>query len=398
MSVFPAESVCLPRPRRIVVAGVGLLTPLGFSAWETFTGLLAGRTVADRLGRLPADVDAVGRVRAIGAVAVGQHGAGDAAVELAERAAREALTEAGADALGMPCWLGTSKGAVGALPAAGGVRTPAQARAVALGPCGFLSHELRRRLRVGQVQHHVAACASSLQALHAARLHLMTEPGVVPGRTALVVTSEAALLPAFIHSYRRLGVLAPQGDYAGRPLDERRQGFVLAEAGAAVVLRVTEQVQPGELELVDTAVAAEAFDLIRPSPGMPALRRVAARLAGHGRIDMVHPHAPGTPDHDPIELDALEAGLGRACSSLPRVYAAKGALGHGLGAAGLTSLVLAALMARSRRVPPMPWREQPLAHPLLGEGEGPLVEGSTHAVFAAGFAGHVAAALIRRVG
>jgi 3-oxoacyl-[acyl-carrier-protein] synthase II len=89
--------------------------------------------------------------------------------------------------------------------------------------------------------------------------------------------------------------------------------------------------------------------------------------------------------------------------SLPDVYAVKGAIGHALGSAGLASLVIACLCAQVGRRPPMPWLEQPMnrsplplepsSRALLGGG---LADPkTTQAVFAAGFGGHVAGAVIR---
>jgi 3-oxoacyl-(acyl-carrier-protein) synthase len=225
----------------------------------------------------------------------------------------------------------------------------------------------------------------------------------------LVVTAEAALLPMFIHSYRRLGVLAgltPE-DYRQRPLDARRSGFMLSEAGAAVLLRrlpAGEAPGPGQIELVDSAIAAEAHDMIRPSANMDALRHIASQLMGERRIDMVHPHAPGTAEHDPIELAAYQpASSGvQADSTQPLdVYACKGALGHSLGAAGLSALVLACLCLKTGQRPPMPWLQQPMdthdgqAQTLKSEGQRRSRIG-THAVFAAGFAGHTAGAIVQR--
>ena len=441
--------VPLPMPR-VVITGVGLVSPLGTGAWETFRALLAGRTLADRAAALPGDLDPVARVRATGCVASVQHAGEDPAVELAERAAREAATEAGVSCAGLPCFVGTSKGAVGAMGgmssvecrmSSGGWRVPGgrMAEAVALGPAGYLTHRLRQRLGLGDATHYVAACASSLYALDAARRFLLhstfdTRHSTFPPR-CLVVTSEAALLPAFIHSYRRLGVLAPMSDDTPRPLDHRRAGFAVSELGAAVVLervddgdgpargaspdapnhprRTPEAARPRALaELAATAVAAEAYDLIRPDPAMAALRHVADALFAVQPATVLHPHAPGTGgEHDPTEIDVLLTAL-RATSKAPNatlqtpgIYAAKGALGHGLGAAGLVSLVLAVLSMRAGRVPAMPWLRDPV-HPELtptSPHAGPCPQGPdraraidpAHAVFAAGFGGHVAGALIR---
>ncbi len=394
---------------RTIIAGVGLLTPLGHSAWETFAALLGGRTIADRAAALPDDVAPVDLVRALGCVSVAQHIGVDPAVELADRAAREALFDARLpDNPACPIFLGTSKGAIASLqsrPSAAPAKplnTIRDPQVVTLGPHAYLANELQRRLRLPVVSHHVAACASSLVALHQARQHLLHSND----DTALVLTSEAALTPLFIHSYRRLGVLAPltAADYRCRPLDRHACGFMLAELAAAVVVRRVDQPQPGDIELCDTAVGSESFDIVRPAPTMTALAHLAQSLLGDRAIDMLHPHAPGTPEHDPAELTAYQplaapnASTPASSRPIPDLYAVKGALGHGLGAAGLVSLVIACLIARAGRRPPMPWLSDPIDVPpfTLTPEAPPPTPARTHAIFAAGFAGHLAAALIQR--
>ncbi|MEM8737597.1 MAG: beta-ketoacyl synthase N-terminal-like domain-containing protein [Planctomycetota bacterium] len=403
----------------MIVAGVGLLTPLGNSAWETFSALLAGRRLTDRVVGLEPDTAPVPLAQGLGGVSVGRHTATDPTVELAERAAREAAAEAGVSLAEVPTWLGTSKGAVTALGETGmdEAGQPANplplrlAQAVALGPHGYLSLHLAQRTGVEVRRHTVAACASSLTALHQARLALLPGSGTPAGPDhALVVTAEAALLPIFIHSYQRLGVLAPLtlDGYRERPLHAERPGFVLAEAGAAVLLKRLPPGQaprPGQIELLDTDIATEAHDLIRPSPTMDALGAIAQRLVAGRPIAALHPHAPGTPEHDPLELRVLGDVLRQRPHPFheephpPAVYANKGALGHTLGSAGLVSLVLATLAARTRKLPPMPWLDRPLAHtplPLTARPVLPPDSNGGHLVTAAGFAGHVAAALIQR--
>jgi 3-oxoacyl-[acyl-carrier-protein] synthase II len=414
----------------VVISGFGLITPLGHSAWETFSSLLSGRTLADRAASLPEHVDPVDLVRALGSVSVAQHSATDPAVELAERAAREALFMAGASANDVGSVIGASKGAVHALLAAienhrgpasrvSGLLTtthrPTDAHlAVTLGPHGYLEHHLCSRLGIRPGLSIVAACASSLTAVHHARLALLDgmsgvreglrgdrsgASGVRPPQRMLVVTAEAALLPLFIHSYRRLGVLPPltAPGYRGLPLDRRRCGFMLTEAAAAVVLEWVDQPRPGQIELVDTAVACEAHDMVRAAPGMPALTRIARALLTDRPIDLLHPHATGTAEHDTAELAALAPLM----ATQPDVYACKGALGHGLGAAGLTALVNACLCATTGRRPPMPWLDEPIDAPSEKGSFRPTRDAPhrplrCHGVFAGGFGGHVAGAVINR--
>ncbi len=328
-----------PTPR-IFITGFGLATPLGHNAWETFAALLAGRTIADRCAELPGDIGPVDLVRAIGSVSFAQHSSCDPAVELAERAGREALMMAGVsddEVPAIPCIVATSKGAVHALTAAANQYQPVGASharplaptpagipplrlrdahlVVILGPHGYLTHHLRQRLNLGDTTHLVAACASSLMALHRARLRLLHQapPRQAP-RRILILTADAALLPSFIHAYQRLGVLAPltREGYRGRPLDRAAAGFMIAQAGAAIVLERIDDpdfVPPRHaVEVIDSAEACEAHDLIRTDPAMPALRRVARQLLTGRAIDLVHPHATGTAGqtpHDDCELKAI---------------------------------------------------------------------------------------------
>lgn len=394
-------------PARVVIAGLGLVTPLGLGAWATYRALLAGKTIADRApalpdGLLPADIAV-----ALGGVSVARQSAADPAVELAERATREAAAMADLPTTGLPLYLGTSKGAAANLSRQLGMGRPLDKQtrhAAAVGPHAHLAQQLNTRLGTTPRSHHVAACASGLAALDSARRALAYAPNDTDQHYALAVSADAALTPAFVHSYLRLGVLAEptQTGYRQRPLDKQRRGFMLCETGAAVLLRRLppgEAPRPGEVELVHTHVACEADHLIRSSPGMPALAYVAGQLraANDGRpVDALHPHAPGTPDHDPRELQVLLETLSGAGPGTrpPGVYACKGALGHALGAAGLTALVLAALCCRTKKLPPMPWLENPIL-PCLQPTPSDLPPCATHAVFAAGFGGHTAAALLR---
>lgn len=396
---------------RIVIAGLGLATPLGMSAWQTFRALLAGRTIADRAASLDEEVDLVDLVRTLGCIGSVQHTAIDPAVELLEHVARQALEMAQIPAFDVPCIAAASKGAMGAFTDAMHqavvsegrsnrvMLTPDACLAVALGSHGYLAHHLCRRLHVRHIQNVVAACASGLTAVHAARCAMLNNPQL---RTLLVVACEASLLPMFIHGYRRLGVLPPltQRGYRGRPLDRRRCGFMLAEQAAAVLLlRVdhSEPLPPDQIELLDTAIACEAYDLVRSRPQMTAMSHIVQRLVQSGPISFLHPHAPGTAEHDARELAVCAAALEKSATGVSDLYACKGALGHGLGTAGLAALVIACLCARTGIRPPMPWLGQPIESPFPISAAGP-VRSSTkgcHLVVATGFGGHVAGAVIR---
>lgn len=402
----PNADPASPSPR-IVLAGWGLVTPLGSGAWSTFAALLAGKTLADRAQALPQDTAPVDLARALGCVVSVQHGHDDPAVELAERAAREATTMAGVDLHGLDLWLGTSKGAVAKLSQRLGQGRPIDqdtAACVALGPHAYLADRLRRRLHTRSRSHHVAACSSSLVALDAARRSLLHTPQT-NAQHALVVSADAAITPAFVHSYQRLGVLGKMTaeSYRQYPLDERRQGFMLSEIGVAALL---QRIEPGEalpdhaIELVDTATSCEPYDMVRSPAEMRGFAELWRRVSAGRCLDVIHPHAPGTREHDPAELDVLLQTSNRGGSCSADIYAVKGAIGHGLGASGLASVVVAALMLRTGRRPPMPWLSEPMKLP-----DGRRLETDpnaracsrtgSQAVLAAGFGGHLAAAILR---
>lgn len=370
----------MPQSRHILITGLGLVSPLGYSAWETFGNLLAGRTLPDRARELPENIHPLDLARVVGSIGISHGSATDPAVELAERAIREACTHARVSPEGLTVITGASKGAVTQLH-----KTPMN---VVLGPHGYWASELSRRLKLGCVKNIVAACASSLYAVHAARQLLLRGKA----KRVLVVTAEAALLPPFIASSQRLGILAKlsRDEYVGRPLDEARDGFMLSQVGAAILLQAVDEPQEGQWELLDTDVGCEAYDLIRAAPGMPVLSHIAQKLIGDRAVDLLHPHATGTRDQDEAELAVY-----RRQAPIADVYANKGALGHTLGSSGLVSMVLACLCARTKRRPPMPWITQPIETAIdAGMRQD---EYRTHAIFSSGFGGHVSGAVMQRL-
>jgi|GEM_PF-659396 len=430
-----ASSIDHSNAAPLLITGVGQVSALGQSAWETFRSLLAGRTISDRLAELPEGVEFTNQVRALGGVKTAQHTATDPAVDLAERAAREALHDAGYSdqPFDGPCFVGTSKGCVTAWSAAAEAIAQGQAAgkggpaglhhdnlhpadaalATILGPHGYLSHHLGQRLGVPVTRNIVAACASSLIALDAARRHLLATP---KAKRALVVTSESALLPLFVYAYRRLGVLCPADQYIARPFAKQQHGFTLGEQAAAVVLERADMLpasHKAHAELVSTASYNDPHDLIRTNPQGQAMQHVAKQVLGKSGCDALLAHAPGTSIHERIELDAVTQVQG----SLPPVYALKGAIGHGLGASGLMSLVTACLCGKAKRLPPMPWLPATPGSTPENTSRTRSASGSSEeqtqtiqsaspsglslsaspriAVFAAGFAGHTAGAMIQ---
>ncbi len=403
-----------------VITGYGLVTPLGNSSWQTFSAILGEQTLARRARKLEEDYHPVDVIRQVGCVNFAQHSRLDPSIIIAEKAAREAIYMAThcekMPKEPIPCILAASKGAMHALTQAAniiGKNSPGQGMpqhypslpaedvllAGAIGPHAYLAHHLSQRLNLNVLETIVAACASSLVAIDRARFLLDHCADI---SKVMVLSVEAAILPLFVHSYQKLGVLPPldRKTYGGYPLDQSRQGFMLAEIGAAIMIEKTNAIAAGQTQLVNTAVSNHGLDSLRNDPKMAGLSRVAEKIIAGQPIDMIHPHATGTQgqdDHDTQELNVYQKLLGKNAKNV-QLYANKGAIGHGLGASGLASIVLACLCAKSNIKPPMPWLKQPICTDLLLSAQrlGPEIKDfDHHAIFATGFGGHVAGVGIR---
>jgi 3-oxoacyl-(acyl-carrier-protein) synthase len=246
-----------------------------------------------------------------------------------------------------------------------------------------------------------AACTSGLHAL--VRGAMMIRSGEVS--QALVVATEASVHPLFLGSFQRLGVLARPG-VGCRPFDKNREGFVMSEAAAAVLLKADDAPEsprpagrgssarsspPAPIYLDGFALGADATHLTGGDPDARVLRYLLSRLLDHRPVDMFHAHGTGTSANDQTELAAIEAVIDEH-TAFPALYSHKGALGHSLGAAGLVSVVLNCQAHASGVVPPNVQTRDPLPTGRVtlspGAVRGPV---RRSVAVAAGFGGAMAA-------
>jgi 3-oxoacyl-[acyl-carrier-protein] synthase II len=305
-----------------VVGGLGLWTPLGRNVDETWRGLLEGRRIVDHA---KSAVGAAKMCRAVAHEALGQSG---------WSSEDEFATV-----------VGTSKGSVERWLA--GQVDPAGLADIAssLGGAG-------PKLTIS------GACASGLLAL--IRGVILIHGG--EARRVLVVAGEASVHPLFVGSFKRLGVL-PGFGVGCRPFDERRGGFVMSEAAAAVCLEARDlrQGASGDRSRVAVdqfAMGGDATHLTGGDPEGKMLRYLLRYVCNHP-VDLVHAHGTGTVANDPVELAAIESMFCEA-SGKPLLYSHKGAIGHSLGAAGLISVVINALAHERGMVPPNAGTTSPL--------------------------------------
>ena len=181
---------------------------------------------------------------------------------------------------------------------------------------------------------------------------------------------EAAVADATVAGFARMKALSTRNDdptAASRPFDDGRDGFVLAEGAATLVLEELEHARrrgaPIYAEVCGYGATADGHHITSPSPGgIGAVR--AARRALHkaglepSDIDLVSAHATGTPEGDPTELVGINTLVGDHASKVS-VTATKSAIGHTLGAAGAVAAVAVVKALDDGVVPPTLNLEQP---------------------------------------
>jgi 3-oxoacyl-[acyl-carrier-protein] synthase II len=359
--------------QRIVVTGIGATTPLGGDMPTTWEGLLASRSGISRLDEeWTADLP----VRIAGRVAVDpleqldrvEARTLDRSQQFAVVAAREAWRDAGLE----PGSIDPERLAVAVASGIGGVITLLNqydvlrergARRVSPhlvpmlmpnGPAAAVGLDLVAR---AGVHAPVSACASGAEAialaldlLRAGRADVVVA-GVSEGDiSALPMAGFAAMLGLSVRE---------DAEAASRPYDKARDGFVLGEGAATLVLETAEHAAARGArvyaELAGAGITADAHHVAAPEPtGAGAARAMtqALRDADVSPTDVVHvnAHATSTPLGDVAEARAIRTALGDRTDSVS-VTAVKSCTGHLLGAAGALEAAVTVLSLTNNVVP-----------------------------------------------
>lgn len=334
--------------RRVVITGTGALSALGPTARELWDGLLANRAGIRTVSRLVASgivVTTGGEVDTV------PHDQIDRDYEIADRAIKDALAEAGCQATecGFIWSTGLDTFQAGVNGVAGFIHRSA-------GQCfSALASQFVEPKRM-----IAAACASGTQAVgEAFRL-------IRNGRIDACVAggSSVMLTPFYLIGFAGLQAVAPDngGPPSGAcaPFDRRRKGFALADGAGAVVLESLTRARRRDArifaEVVGFGMSQDAFDLNRPcedGAGAELCMRRALEDAELGTtdIDAVNAHATATYLGDLAEATALRRLLGNDWQRIP-VSGVKGAIGHAMAAAGAIEAIVAARTAQTGIVPP----------------------------------------------
>ena len=337
----------VPDRRKVVVTGVGAVSPLGVGAnplHERWAEGVVG--IADGAGGCrdfePKEFLSTKEARRL-----------DRFAQFAVVASGEALDQAGwegespYDSTRIGCVVATGIGGIDTVETQHDVMRDRGAKMVS--PLGIPQYmpnaaaaavSMKHGLR-GQSYGIVSACASGGHALGSALR--MIQYG--DADAAVCGGAEATLTEFGFACFNAIQALSPTG--ISRPFDVRRDGFVMGEGAGMLVLEEAEAAKARGAtilaELVGYGSTSDAFHLTAPEPtGGPASRAIELALTDAGatpaEVDYVNAHGTSTPLNDAAETAALKLALGGHAHRVP-ISSTKSSIGHLLGAAGAVEAV-----------------------------------------------------------
>jgi 3-oxoacyl-[acyl-carrier-protein] synthase II len=212
----------------------------------------------------------------------------------------------------------------------------------------------------------VSACASSADAIGQAWDIIRQE------RADIVIAggSEAPICPVSIASFNATGALSKRNDapqQASRPFDPGRDGFVMAEGAAVLILESGDSVLKRGIqplaELAGYGNTSDAYHITAPSPDGDSVYRAIADALVRSKlepqdVDYINAHGTSTPLNDPMETKAIKQALGERAYQIP-ISSTKSMTGHLLGAAGAMEAAFCVLTIQRGVIPPTINLEEP---------------------------------------
>jgi 3-oxoacyl-[acyl-carrier-protein] synthase II len=369
--------------RRVVITGIGLLTPLGNSVSENWEALITGRSGIGQISRFDASdlpVRIAGEVRGFDPLeCLDRRDARrmDFFSQLAVVSAVRALEDAGwaqasVDPERAAVIVGVGMGGIATLEE--GVRDFYQGGIRKLGP--FFIPRLIANMAPAHIAMHcglkgenfavVSACASGGHAIGEAlrRIRSGEQDAAVAGGV------EAPITPIGVAGFAVMRALSTRNEEpqrASRPFDAERDGFVIAEGAGMLVLETLETArQRGAhiyAEVVGYGANADAYHITMPAPEGEGARKCmerALRDAGvePSEVHYINAHGTSTPLNDAAETQAIKKLFGEHAFRLA-VSSTKSMTGHTLGAAGAIEAAYTALALDRQIAPPTINYEKP---------------------------------------
>ena len=362
--------------RRVVVTGLGMVSPIGNSVPDAWAALLDGRSGAASITRFDASGFPVGFACEVKGFEVEEYVDAKAArrmdrcTHLVLAAAAQAERDSGLEIASVADSAGTSIGT-----ALGGVASFEQTvlQLASRGPdrvgpfsivqtlpnlaAGWVSIERGTR---GPLLAQSTACAASNMAIGDAldAIRLGRADVMLCGGTEAPVTPVAV---AGFSAMRALSMRADDPETASRPFDGGRDGFVIAEGAAVLVVEELEHARARGAriyaEISGYGVSSDANHVSDPDPvGANAARAVRMALTDAELrpedIGYVNAHGTSTPVGDAAETRVLKLVFGDTLPQRPLVSSTKGATGHTLGAAGAVEAIFTVLALHHGLLPP----------------------------------------------
>src|SRR5215212_4896546 len=369
--------------RRVVVTGIGMISPLGIGNEPTWQGLIAGKSGIDRITKFDASgypCQIAGEVRGFHPenwIEKKEVKKSDTFIHYAVAATQMAVDDAALDTgkedqdrVGVIIGSG-----IGGLPLIEEMHTKLLERGPSrISP--FFIPGLIVNLAAGHISIRfgckgpssapATACATGAHAIgDAYKLIVRDDADVMfAGGTEAVIT---ALAVGGFSAMRALSTRNDEPQRASRPWDAGRDGFVMGEGSGILILEEREQaIARGAniyCEITGYAMSSDAFHITSPSEDGDGMARVMARAlkdAGlkPADIDYINAHGTSTPVGDKTETIAIKRVFGEEAYNVP-VSSTKSMTGHLLGAAGGLESAIAALVVRHGILPPTINYEQP---------------------------------------
>lgn len=382
--------------RRVVVTGLGLVTPLGYDVDSTWKAVLAGKTGIKKLTdpkfeKLSTQIAAY--------IPLGsEEGAfdGDAKIgskvakqmspfqKFASVAAKEAMEDAGwkpeteEDARRTGVAMGSGIGGIEEITDMQDVLKEKGPRKVSPRfickelinlPSGFISMEHNAK---GPNTAASTACATGAHMIaDAYRFIKYGEADVM-----IAGGTESAVEPTSLAGFNAMKALATnrndEPELSSRPFDEARSGFVMGEGAGVLILEELEHARKRGAkiyaEIRGVGYTGDAYHVSAPSGegGRSAMTQAIIQAGLEPKdIDYVNAHGTSTPVGDKMELESIQTVFGGPCNTIqPVVTSTKGATGHMLGAAGAVEAVFTTLSVAQDIIPPT----LNLENPVVTEG------------------------------
>ncbi len=347
--------------RRVVITGLGAVTPLGVGADALFERWAAGECgILDGAGACtdfePSELLSVKEVRRL-----------DRFSQLALVTAGEAVADSGWDGelpydpLRVGCVVSTGIGGIQTIELQHDVlRDRGPQRMSPLGIPAQMPNAAAAAVSMkyglkGQMFSVVSACSSAAHAIGCGLRMIQYDDA----DAVVVGGAEATLTPFGFGSFNAMQALSPSG--ISRPFDARRDGFVMGEGAGMLVLEEASAAEARGArvlgEVAGYGSTSDAYHLTAPEPsGAAATRAIELAMTDAGvapeQVDYVNAHGTSTQLNDAAETAAIKRALGEERAHKVPISSTKSATGHLLGAAGAVEAVATVKTLLTRTIPP----------------------------------------------